>query len=388
MPSFLIFGCTNFYGRALVQQLCKERDQAVAAGDSAANWVIRGVDKTLPQLASFPQPVLDLYQTFDYRMGNLRSPEFLERAFSGDEAPVQNGRWDYVFNFAAEHKFGQTAQVYEQDVHQLSVNIAQLAAKFGAGVLVQLSTAHVFKTKSNTRHSEDDSIDPPNDLASAHVRAEQDVSAVQGLSLVILRPALCYGPGDRQNVVPMLIAAMLSKVDGEKMPVLWDKDLRVNTVHVGDVACAALKTARWHYQKSGAAVFNLADPGDTTNLTLSQAVAAVFATEPTFHNSAVNFIVKRLKTSELTEEVNESLLGPWMDLLTAQGMSNSTLSPYIDQEHPYCRLESRPLGVDGSRITTIPDIGFAYSYGKVTTEALRAMVEEFQELGMWPKLAL
>ncbi|KAJ1816018.1 hypothetical protein LPJ56_004400 [Coemansia sp. RSA 2599] len=382
MPSYLVFGCANFYGRALVQQLCKERDQAVGAGDDLQSWTIRGVDKVLPQLASFPQSVLALYNTFDYRMGNLRNHEFLQQVFSLD----QGRTWDYVINFAAEHKFGQSAQVYEHDVYRLSMAIGQLAAQSNVGVLVQLSTAHVFKNKGSARHAEDDRLEPPNELSMAHVRAEKELMGIASLPLVVLRPALCYGPGDRQNVVPMLIAALLSKVDGEKMPVLWDKDLCVSTVHVDDVASAALKAARWFCRKPGSAVFNLADPGDTTNARLAQSVAAVFGCELNFHSSAVNFIAKRLKTAELTEEVNESLLGPWMDLLAAHGISNSTLSPYLDQEHPYCRLESYPLGVDGSKIARNPDVGFKYTHQQVTVEALRAIVEEFQELGQWPRI--
>ncbi|KAJ1645134.1 hypothetical protein LPJ64_003241 [Coemansia asiatica] len=382
MPSYLIFGCANFYGRALIQQLCSERDRAVNAADDKQNWTIRGVDKVLPQLASFPQNVLALYDTFDYRMGNLRNHEFLQQVFSLDQGKT----WDYVINFAAEHKFGQSTQVYEHDVYRLSMAIGKLAAQNNVGVLVQLSIAHVFKPKGNSRHAEDDKLEPPNDLCLAHVKAEKELSSIAGLPLVVLRPALCYGPGDRQNVVPMLIAALLSKVDGEKMPVLWDKDLRVNTVHVDDVASAALKTARWFCKKPGSVVFNLADPGDTTNAKLAQSVAAVFGSEPNFHSSAVNFIVKRLKTAELTEEVNESLLGPWMDLLAAHGISNSTLSPYLDQEHPYCRLDSHPLGVDGSKIARISEIGFSYTHCQVTVEALKAIIDEFQELGQWPRI--
>ncbi|KAJ2894823.1 hypothetical protein GGI21_005235, partial [Coemansia aciculifera] len=96
MPSFLVFGAANFYGRALIQHLCHERLKQT----DGTIWEIRGVDKVLPQLASFPDNVLGLYSTIDYRMGNLRCREFLSQAFE------KNRRWDYVFNFAAEHKFG------------------------------------------------------------------------------------------------------------------------------------------------------------------------------------------------------------------------------------------------------------------------------------------
>ncbi|KAJ2625003.1 hypothetical protein GGI26_001115 [Coemansia sp. RSA 1358] len=374
MPSFLVFGCANFYGRALIQHLCAERDKSP---DKKATWEIRGVDKQLPRLALLPQGTLELFDTFDFRMGNLRNTDFLEQAFAGRQ-------WDYVFNFAAEYKFGQPRQVYEQDVINVSSRISMLASQHGK-VLVHLSTAHIFKPNTE-RHKEEDALDAPNALAECHIKAEAEVR--KNPCVVILRPALCYGPGDRQNVVPMLIAAQLSRASGEKMPVLWDRNLRVNTVHVEDVARAALATARWMITSEQGGeekgkVFNLSDPGDTTNAKLAVAVGSLFGVEPSFQNSAVNFIAKRLKTSELTEEVNESLLGPWMELLARHNVANSPLSPYLDQEHPYCRLEHWPLGIDGSKITAM-GLGFQYTYKAVTADALRPMIEEFRQLGLWP----
>ncbi|KAJ2419506.1 hypothetical protein GGF47_004639, partial [Coemansia sp. RSA 2524] len=97
----------NFYGRAVIQELCAQRDL------SSDTWMIRGVDKVLPELALFPPNVIKLFESVDYRMGNLRSAEFLEQAF-GDT------QWDYVINIA-EYKFGQTAAVYEQDVRLMSL---------------------------------------------------------------------------------------------------------------------------------------------------------------------------------------------------------------------------------------------------------------------------
>ncbi|KAJ1923447.1 hypothetical protein GGI13_000740 [Coemansia sp. RSA 455] len=380
MPTCLVFGSANFYGRALTQLLCRERQQ------STDTWEIRGVDKILPQLASFPADVLALYSTIDYRMGNLRCRGFLEQAFQRDDGKP----WDFVFNFAAEHKFGQSDQVYDQDVRQLSANIAALASQHSVGVLVQLSTALIFAATSNSQCAEDSVVDGVQTTVMAKCHVDAEASARQaGVPVVILRPALCYGPGDRQNAVPMLIMAQLSKQEGDnRMPVLWDKDLRISTVHVSDVAAAALASARWHYNKSATVVFNLADSGDTTNARLAQAVGGLFGVEPSFQNVAVNFIVKRLKTAELAEEVNQSLLGPWMDLLAANGVSNSPLSPYLDQEHPYCRLDSQPRGVDGSRIANTSGLKFEYQYPRLSPAALREMVEEFQAVGLWPAIPI
>ncbi|KAJ1829986.1 hypothetical protein IWW55_000255 [Coemansia sp. RSA 2706] len=381
MPSVLVVGAANFYGRAVIEQLCGSRDRA--AGEA---WEIRGADKVLPQLAGFPAETLALYETIDYRMGNLRSRAFLAQAFARDA-----GRWDVVVNVACEYKFGQAAAAYAQDVSRLAADVAELAAEHGAGALVHLSTAHVYRAGSaaNAPHGEDDPVEPSNELAACHMRAEAAVRAVAALpALVVLRPALSYGPGDRQNVVPMLISAQLSRVQAQPMPVLWERDLRVSTVHVADVARACIHAGRWAgSQPAGSVrVFNLADPGDTTNARLAQAVAELFAVKPGFQNAAVNFIAKRLKTAELTEEVNESLLGPWMQLLREHGAANSPLSPYLDQEHPYCRLELCPLAVDGSAICRALD--FAYAHPQVCPDALRPMVVEFQQLGLWPNIPL
>ncbi|PIA14627.1 NAD(P)-binding protein [Coemansia reversa NRRL 1564] len=388
MPSFLVFGCANFYGRAVIEQLCAERDKAIEANVEAKDsWVIRGVDKILPQLAYFPTATLKLYESFDYRIGNLRSYDFIKRAF---EKPTDNISWDYVINLAAEHKFGQTIGVYEEDVHQVSVNIAKLAVENKAGSLVQLSTAHLYgvsgdgNSTDNKRHNEEAPVEALNELAGSHLRAEKDIENIFDEGLAILRPALCYGPGDRQNVVPLLIAAQLSRESGEPMPVLWDKDLRVNTVHVSDVARAIILVARHCKKYKKKLILNLSDPGDTTNAKLAKTVAKLFAVKPSFHNFAFNYIAKRLKTEELTEEVNESLLGPWMELLANNNVANSPLSPYLDQEHPYCRLEYNPLGVDGSKIEKV--LGFKYEYSEISQDALRQMIEEFQQLGLWPKI--
>ncbi len=62
---------------------------------------------------------------------------------------------------------------------------------------------------------------------------------------------------------PRIITAAVYKHLGETMEFLWDKELKMHTVHVEDV-CAAL----WHLTSNGenGEIFNLADTGDTGNL--------------------------------------------------------------------------------------------------------------------------
>lgn len=64
-----------------------------------------------------------------------------------------------------------------------------------------------------------------------------------------------------------------------------------------------------------------------------------------------------------TEESNEKHLAPWSDACTRDGVTNTPLSPYIDQELLY----NKHLHVDGSRIE---GTGFAYEVPQVTRELL------------------
>ena len=64
-----------------------------------------------------------------------------------------------------------------------------------------------------------------------------------------------------------------------------------------------------------------------------------------------------------TEESNEKHLAPWSEACTRDGVTNTPLSPYIDQELLY----NKHLHVDGSRIE---GTGFTYEVPQVSRELL------------------
>ena len=68
--------------------------------------------------------------------------------------------------------------------------------------------------------------------------------------------------------------------------------------------------------------------------------------------------------SSATEESNEKHLAPWSDACAADGISNTPLSPYLDQELLY----NKHLRVDGSRIEAT---GFGYLQPQPTLQLLR-----------------
>ena len=128
----------------------------------------------------------------------------------------------------------------------------------------QVSTALVYAPNTKHASTEEGEIAPWTTQARYKWEAEQEVLAVasRGLNVVILRPAFVYGQGDTHMVMTRAACAAVYAELDEKMSLLWDAGLKLNTVHVEDVV-----RAMWHvvaHEGVGAGtIWNLCDKNDT-----------------------------------------------------------------------------------------------------------------------------
>ena len=260
--------------------------------------------------------------------------------------------------------------------------------------------------------------DPWTHLATYKLQAEEALLAMDNIEVIIVRPAVCYGPGDVMGLMPRIIVAAVYKELGEKMQMLWTKDMRLNTVHVTDVA-----TALWHLCLNGCAmsclggnvvvvvvvvavrklfrpllgwpsprgekklhsltpvvghtllpcllltllcrqpgeIYNLADKNDTTQRKVNILLEAIFGIETKFAGSIKSNLAK-LNLAAVTEDVNDKHLKPWSDLCSAAGIDNTPLTPYLDQELLY----NNWVSVNGEKIEST---GFEYQVGVVKSDA-------------------
>lgn len=364
MAAILILGGVGFIGRNLV---CYLVENNLAAK-------IRVVDKVLPETAYLSKRCQDAFQKVEFMQGNLVKPAVIEKIFEGYN-------WEAVFNLAAETKYGQPEAVYQERVYELSVNCAKAAAQRGVKVFVCASTAQIYEgeKKANT---EDCKMKPWTLIGRYKMKAEEAMKTVPGLNALVFRMAIVYGPGDTSGITPRLITGHVYKKLGQEMKLLWTKDLKINTVHVSDVVRAMWIGARWYREtnKTGIMVFNLADKGDTDQEAINACIREIFGIQTGFQGTIVSNFAK-MNLESVTEEVNETHLQPWADLLKESGITTSPLTPYMDQELLY----NNSLSVDGSRAEKmIP--GFTYLVPKPTAQNLREVIEGFQELKIWPPL--
>lgn len=289
------------------------------------------------------------------------------------------GAFDVVFNLCAETGYGLKEDRYAKTV-AAAEKCADAALKLGVKRFIFVSTGAVYKSTGRAA-KESDATDPWTTPAKYLLAAEEKVNelAKAGLPSLIVRPALVYGPADVQGVMPRAVCAATYRYTGEKMQLLWDKSLSVNTVHVFDL-CRAL----WHLAAAGktgpGSVYNVVDPGDTTQEKLAGVLSEVFKIKTGFHGMLVSGAASMaIKTA--VDAANATHMAPWTRLLSENKIKATPLSPYL---HPEL-LSNKHMKLDGSKLTS--ELRFSYKVPALTAPTLKDAVVRAVAQGIFPATA-
>ena len=90
-----------------------------------------------------------------------------------------------------------------------------------------------------------DKLRPWLKLVKAKLEAEEALSKIPGLNLVVLRLAHVYVEYDSGFMAKTLCLARVYQEQECKMEWLWTEDLWINTVWVGDVVRAMWRVVEW-----------------------------------------------------------------------------------------------------------------------------------------------
>lgn len=357
----MILGGVGFIGRHLVSYL--------AANKFASKIAV--CDKVLPEVAGLTPAEMAIYKSdlVIYKQANLAREATIDKVFELD-----GGNWDIVFNLAAATKYSQANEVYQEHIIDVARVCSNAAKRHNVKRFVQVSTGQVYD--SGKKPSDESSkIKPWTALAKASLKAEEDVAA-SGVPYNIVRPAIVYGPGDQSGMTPRLIVGAVYQKLGKTMELLWDKSLRVNTVHVRDVVKALWLVATKAPEKE---IYNLADSSDTDQGSMNKHIAELFGIKTDFMGSMQSTLATSLAMKTVADVANDKHLKPWSDLLKEQGIVDSPLTPYLDEELLY----NNSYSIDGQKI--VKNLGFVYDVPQLTIDLLVEVVHDFEAKNYFPK---
>ncbi|KAH6961463.1 hypothetical protein HG530_012736 [Fusarium avenaceum] len=381
-PSVLIIGGLGYIGRFLALYI----HQSELASD------VRLVDKVLPQLAWLAPEFSEACSQDKFMQADASRPaangvvslftEGLARIF--DRADGK--QWDYVFNCGGETRYSQEDEVYKLRSLNLSIAVGKEAAKRGVKAFVELSTGMVYKSDSSPS-KEGDKLKPWNRIAVFKLQAEEELSKIEGLNLIIVRLPHVYGPYASQWVATALCMARTYQHLEDEMKWLWTKDLRTNTAHIDDVTRALWDIAvwfdagksKWDEASMGKIpIFNIVDEGATSQGTIATIIGDIFKIETGFQGQLISTFA-RLNLDSVVDDVNDELLGPWADILSDAGITRpGPLTPFMEKE----LLKDTDLSMDGTRLKTL--LGFEYKKPALNKELIEEVIESYKKMNWWP----
>ncbi|KAL0232368.1 hypothetical protein PCE1_002709 [Barthelona sp. PCE] len=360
MSRWLILGGTGFIGRNLVTHLVEELEDDLD--------LIRVVDIQTPDCAFLTEDQQDAFDNkiVEFMQLTLTDPAQIDEAFEAEEA------FDYVVHLAATTRFGLPDVVYTEKLTNIALNCARAAVENGVEKFIYLSDARVYKPKSKPLN-EKAKISPQHVIASAHYAAEEGLRAMNGLPLIILRPAIVYGIGDLKGLMPRVACAAIYQHLGDDMKFLHTAGLLLNTVHVTDVCRAIVHMANFGEVGS---IFNLADETNSTQGSINEHLSRIFSITTDYFGKAIS-AAAMLALKEAAAVSNSQHLRVWNEICKEKGVDHTPINPFLDLE----LLKGDPLCINGKKIE---DTGFYYSAPQLTAGKIMEMLNAWQELGLFP----
>ncbi|KAK2168956.1 hypothetical protein LSH36_13g22038 [Paralvinella palmiformis] len=357
-PNVIILGGVGFIGRNLVHYLVE---------NDLINK-IRVVDKVMPAMAWLSNKHKESFKRVEFKHANLINPRSVTNAFSTPDGTT----FDFVINCASETKMGQSEAVYHDGVYKLSCNCAEEAGRHKVRRYIEMSTTQ-FGSSDKKPQTEVDKAEPWSLHAKYKLAVEDQLPHIPDLNFIIVRPVIVYGPSDRTGLTPRLVAGGIYRYLGEKMKLLWTKDLKMNTVHVHDVA-----RALWHlcYHGNSGDIYNLADQGDTTQGKIADIISDMFDISHEYIGTLASKMAN-LSIDEVIQDINDKHMTPWGEACQKDGISNTPITPYIREDV----LMHRHQFVNGTRILKT---GFTYDHPTLTKDLLKEVLDDFIAMNLYP----
>lgn len=159
------------------------------------------------------------------------------------------------------------------------------------------------------------------------------------------------------------------------MKLLWTKDLKLNTIHVDDVASAIHHlTTKPNAENE---TFNIVDNSKSTQGAITDILCQIFGIKCEYLGQVLSKMTQ-LDVAGVVKEINEEHLEPWAKLCKKEGL-NTPLTPFIDSD----ALQNKHINMSNDKLCQL--FGYQLQYPMVTRELIQEVVDDYVIQKLLPK---
>ncbi|CAE6401513.1 unnamed protein product [Rhizoctonia solani] len=347
-----------------------------------------------------------------YQQANLKIPTVVSKVF---DPPEGQEPYSYVFDCTGELSYMREDPVQIDFTAMIAHLIGTEAARRGVKAYVRLTHPFYDTSIEKVTHDERERIKPLGTRGTWWHETLRILASIENLNLVILRIGAIYGPGNNWGIItPRIALGPVYKHLNIEMKYLWSGGLRLNTIHVDDVAGAAWACAKWVAERGRvkaneeageeihffndrakcsqvpfvpppasvpvAPLFNLVDDSDSTQQTIGQLIASMFDVKFGFHGFIMNTLAK-VDLEAMIQDINDMHVSTWFTLC-----QNST--PPIPPTGPISLFnESHSFGMHSVAYSNTKFkriIPYTLAHPQFNREEVQATIDSFKAEGNWP----
>ncbi|KAB5594850.1 NAD-dependent epimerase/dehydratase family protein [Ceratobasidium theobromae] len=326
-------GGMNQCAKALITYLVPENGESLVANLRVADKV--SVSPPTTYLGSGVRRALE-NPIVQYQQANLKLPAVVSKMF---DPPEGQEPYSYVFDCTGELSYMREDPVQIDFTAMIAHLIGTEAARRGVKAYVRLTHPFYETSVEKTVHDEKDKLKPLGVRGTWWHETLRVLASIKDLNLVILRIGAIYGPGNNWGIItPRIALGPVYKHLGMEMKYLWSGGLRLNTIHVDDVAGGMWACAQWmaergraqadaeageelHFFNDKARCAEVAfvppptdvDDSDSTQQTIGQLIAGMFGVKFGFHGFFMNTLAK-VDLDAMIQDINDMHVSTWFTL--------------------------------------------------------------------------
>lgn len=329
-------------------------------------------DKSLPEISHIPANKLNEYiknpKLKTYQI-DLCVFKHVRKIFD------ENPNIDIAVNLASETRLSLSEEDYHNRCYKLPIICARLAAEYNVKKFIQVSCCKIYRSSSH-KLKENSDLEPWDIRYNYAMKAEKELKVIKNLDLVILRFGHVYGPYDFNGEIILRIAAsFVYKNLNEKMKVMWDGGLKINTINVLDVCRAIIYSI---IQCNNGDIFNVVDENDTDQNKLHEIFKELFKINIECIGSVRSYFL-RLGIDKAIQMFNEKHLQTWFNLCNKCNILNTPVNVVVYKEN----LTNNNMYIDGSAFAK--RLNFKCLIPYLETNYFKALIKEYISNGLLPE---